>query len=496
MTTLSSDPAGAIERSREKQATIERSREARAIIDSTASGPILHFFISALFWLLAGSALALIASIKLHSPTFLADAEWLNFGRVRPAHLNTMVYGWATMGCIGVALWLMSRLCRAPLRGLGWLHLSAVLLNIGNLYGTYGILTGGSTSFEWLEYPKEAGLFLSAAFIPLVLAFIDMARRRKPGHIYVSQWYVMAAIFWFPWLYLTAQVLLLWRPVAAPAQPPLNWWYAHNALGLWFTPVGLAAAYYLIPKVLGKPIHSYYLSLIGFWSLAFFYAWNGMHHLIGGPYPAWLISISVVASVMMLVPVISVAINHHFTVKGSFAAVRASPTLRFVVFAAMSYTVTSVQGSITAFRAVSRVTHFTHYTVAHAHLGMYAFVTMMLFGTMYYMMPRLTGKEWPSRWLIRIHFWGCGLGVLHYWIVLSIGGIKQGLWMLDDSVPFMQIVVRMLPYLEQRSWAGAAMTLGHLAFATSFVWLLMSKPGSNTGPTLLGKISPGKEDAS
>jgi cytochrome c oxidase cbb3-type subunit 1 len=176
--------------------------------------------------------------------------------------------------------------------------------------------------------------------------------------------------------------------------------------------------------------------------------------------------------------------------------VRSSPTLRFVVFAAMSYTITSVQGSFTAIRAVSRVTHFTHYTVAHAHLGMYAFVTMMLFGTMYYMMPRLTGKEWPSRWLIRIHFWGCGLGVLHYWIILSIGGIKQGLWMLDDSIPFMEIVTRMLPYLEQRSWAGAAMAVGHLAFAISFFWLLMSKPGVVSGPTLLGRKSHGKEIAS
>jgi len=269
----------------------------------------------------------------------------------------------------------------------------------------------------------------------------------------------------------------------------MNWWYAHNALGLWFTPICLATAYYLIPKILGKPIHSYYLSVIGFWSLAFFYAWNGMHHLIGGPYPAWLISVSIVASLMMLIPVVTVAVNHHFTMRGSFGALRTSPTLRFVVFAAMSYTIVSVQGSLTAIRAVSRVTHFTHYTVAHAHMGMYAFVTMMLFGAMYYMMPRLIGKEWPSRWLIRIHFWGCALGVLHYWIILSIGGIKQGLWMLDPSVPFLDIVQRMLPYLEQRSWAGVAMTTGHIAFAISFIWLLMSKSNQDTGPTLLGKTN-------
>ena len=465
------------------------SRMERAQIDEAARGPVLHCFISALIWLLAGSALALLASIKLHSPTFLAGTDWLTFGRVRPAHLTTMVYGWATMACIGVSLWIMSRLCRAPLRGAGWLHLSATLLNAGNLVGTYGVLMGRSTSFEWLEYPREAGALIAAAFVPLIAVFADMARRRQPGHIYVSQWYLMASIFWFPWLYLTAQALLLWQPVAAPAQPPINWWFAHNVLGLWFTPICLAAAYYLIPKVLGRPIHSYYLSIVGFWSLAFFYAWNGMHHLIGGPYPAWLISVSIVASMMMFIPVATVAVNHHFTVYGSFSMVRSSPTLRFVVFAAMNYTLVSIQGSLMAVRAVSHVTHFTHYTIAHSHLGMYAFVTMMLFGAMYYMVPRLTGREWPSRRLISLHFWCCGLGVLHYFAVLSVAGIEEGYGLLNENVPFIDIVKRTLPYLEQRSWAGCAMTVGHLAFATSFVWLLLRKPHAQREATLLAAPS-------
>ncbi len=461
------------------------SRLDRANIDAAARGPVLHFFVSALLWLLAGSALALLASIKMHSPGFLAGTDWLTFGRVRPAHLTTMVYGWATMAGIGAALWMMSRLCRAPLQNTGWLHLSAVLLNAGNLVGTCGVLAGRSTAIEWLEYPREAGIFIAAAFVPLIIAFASMARRRQPGHIYVSQWYLMAAVFWFPWLYLTAEVLLLWQPVAAPAQPPVNWWFAHNVLGLWFTPVCLAAAYYLIPKVLGKPIHSYYLSIVGFWSLAFFYAWNGMHHLIGGPYPAWLISVSIVASLMMFIPVITVAVNHHFTVLGSFSYVRSSPTLRFVVFAAMNYTLVSVQGSLMAVRAVNHVTHFTHYTIAHSHLGMYAFVTMMLFGSMYYIMPRLTGREWPSRRLIQVHFWCCGLGVLHYFAVLSVAGIEEGYGLLNESVPFIDIVKHTLPYLVQRSWAGTAMTVGHLAFAINFVWLLLRQPGTQRQPTLL-----------
>ncbi|MDB6137582.1 MAG: rane protein [Verrucomicrobiaceae bacterium] len=467
-----------------------RSRAERAVIDAAASGPVLHFFISALVWLLAGSALALMASIKLHSPTFLADADWLTFGRVRPAHLTTMVYGWASMACIGVSIWIMSRLCRAPLRGSGWLHLSAVLLNAGNLVGTYGILMGHSMAFEWLEYPREAGVLITLAFVPLMAAFASMARRRQPGHIYVSQWYLMASIFWFPWLYLTTQVLLLWNPVAAPAQPPINWWYAHNVLGLWFTPVCLAAAYYLIPKVLGRPIHSYYLSIVGFWSLAFFYAWNGMHHLIGGPYPGWLISVSIVASLMMFIPVITVAVNHHSTVWGSFRMVKSSPTLRFVVFAAMCYTLVSIQGSLMAVRSLNHVTHFTHYTIAHSHLGMYAFVTMMLFGAMYYMMPRLTGREWPSPVLISIHFWCCALGVLHYFAVLTVAGIKEGLWLLDENVAFIDIVRAMLPYLEQRSWAGSVMTVGHLAFTVSFFWLLVRKPAAESKATLLATLAP------
>ncbi len=465
----------------------ERSRKARAAMDAAAAGPVIHYFASALFWLILGSVLAMLASIKLHSPALLDQADWLTFGRVRPAHLTTVAYGWSTMACIGVGLWLMSRLCRASMRHTGWLHLSALLLNLGNLAGVIGILGGRSTSIEWLEYPIEAGCLIAAGFLPVMWAFVDMARRRQPGHIYVSQWYLMAAVFWFPLLYITVQALMIWSPVAAPAQPPMNWWYAHNVLGLWFTPVCLAAAYYLIPKLIGKPIHSYYLSLVGFWSLAFFYAWNGMHHLVGGPYPAWMIGLSIVASFMMVVPVIAVAVNHHFTAFKDIGLVRTSPTFRFVVFATFSYTAVSLQGSSMAFRSLNKVTHFTHYTIGHSHLGMYAFVTMLLFGAIYYILPRVTGREWPSAWLIRVHFWCCGLGVLYYVMALSIGGVFQGMWLLDESVPFHAIVERMLPYLQQRSYAGMAMTVGHLAFITSFIWLLLRSPQPASRPTLLAR---------
>ncbi|MEM6820929.1 MAG: cbb3-type cytochrome c oxidase subunit I [Verrucomicrobiota bacterium] len=462
----------------------------RQLIDTRCRNIVTAFFSASLVWLLSGSALAIAASIKLHSPDFLTQSDWLTFGRVRPAHLNTMAYGWVSGASIGVGLWIMSRLTRVPLSKSPWLWAAFFLWNIGITVGTIGILRGDSTSIEWLEFPGYTAPFLLGAFAIAMFEIIRMMNKRPPGHVYISQWYILAAFCWFPWLYATAVILLVWFPVQAPAMPPINWWFAHNALGLWFTPVSLAAAYYLIPKVVGKPIHSYYLSMIGFWSLGFFYAWNGMHHLIGGPFPAWLISASIAASIMMLVPVITVAINHHMTMKGSFHYLKSSPTLRFVVFAAVSYTLVSVQGSSAAIRPLNQITHFTHYTIGHAHLGMYAFVTMMLFGAMYYIMPRLWNREWPSAFLIRSHFWLCALGVALMTFALSIGGWIQG-WELNKAEKgFMEILEITLPYLQARSLSGGILTLAHLMFTLSFLLLIFGWSPRGGTPTLLEANTP------
>jgi cytochrome c oxidase cbb3-type subunit 1 len=464
---------------------IALSRAQRVEVDQSLRGPAIHWFTGAVCWLLAGTVFALLASLKLTDPEFLANYRWLTFGRVRPAHLDAMVYGWLSAGSIAVTLWILGRLCRTPVRH-GWsLHVAAVFWNIGNLLGIIGILGGRSTSIEWLEYPGDTTPWLVLSFVIVMWHGVDMLRRRVKGHLYASQWYLFAALFWFPMLYVTAQTLLIWNPVSASAQGAVNWWFAHNVLGLWVTPIGLASAYYLIPKVIGRPIHSYYLSAIGFWALAFFYAWAGMHHLIGGPYPAWMISASVVSSVMMVVPVVTVGINHHMTMVGHFSALRWSPTLRFVVFGAMSYTLVSLQGSLTAIRAVNRVVHFTHYTIGHSHLGMYSFTTMMLFGSMYYMMPRLVGREWPSAFLIRLHFWSVAIGVVLYVGALTVGGIQQGFNLQNADMPFLEIVRRTLPYLRTRSWAGILMTIGHIAFAVSFFRIVLGKTRPAGEPTLL-----------
>ena len=432
----------------------------------------------AVVWLVLASVAGLISSIKMHEPDWWFQYWWITFGRIRPIHLNMVAYGWCSLAGIGVAIWLIPRLLKTELVGARYALVGGALWTIGVFAGTVAIAMGYSDGLEWLEYPWQIDILLviggALVGVPLWLTLLN----RKVKHLYVSVWYIGAGLLWFPILFLIANWPGLHFGVQ---QASMNWWFGHNVLGLWFTPIGLAASYYFIPKVIGKPIHSYNLSLLGFWSLAFFYSQVGGHHLIGGPVPSWLITISIVQSMMMVIPVFAVAVNQHMTVLGNFRALAYSPTLRFIVLGAMMYTAASVQGSLEALRSVNTITHFTHYTVAHAHLGLYGFFSMVMFGSIYFIMPRVMNWEWPYPKLISLHFWLVLVGFAIYFIWLSIGGWLQGLAMLDEKTPFMQSVALTIPYLKARSIGGGLMTLGHLVFAAHFFAM-----GWKFGPRRLG----------
>lgn len=465
-----------------------------AQIDRSLKGPVLFFLSCAVIWLLIGSAFGIISATKLHLPEFLGNIEALTFGRTRSIHLNLVAYGWTFNGVFGISLWLMYRLSRIELRN-GWVAvLGGVLWNIGVALGIGGILAGKMTSVEWLEMPKEVAPLLALAFLLIGTWNVVGFARREVGHVYVSQWYIIAAMFWLPMLYCVAQMMILWIPARGTVQAITNWWFAHNVLGLWMTPVGAAAMYYFIPKVLGKPIHSYYLSIVGFWSLALFYNWAGVHHLIGGPIPVWAQSAGIVASIMMVVPVTTTAINFHTTTYGreNWRIIWSSPTLRFVVFGAFNYTLSSVAGSIMALREVNVVTHFTNFTVGHAHHGMYAFVAMVYFGSIYFILPRLLCREWPSAILIKVHFWLTALGIFGYVLFMSIHGILQGMAMNNPSIPFLQISKDSHVWNALRTACGSTMTLGHVAFAINFFWMLLGTSASREkqGPTLFTATTP------
>ena len=365
------------------------------------------------------------------------------------------------------------------------LVVSAIVFNVGVLLGSIAILTGQNHGIEYLEFPAYVPPFIAVGVAMVSIWAMAMFHNRQEPHLYVSQWYIFGALFWFPWIYTAVNLMLVVYPVHGVTQASINWWYGHNVLAVWFTPMGLAAIYYVLPKILGRPIYSYYLSIIGFWSLALFYNWNGAHHLIGGPVPEWLVTVSIVASVMMFIPVGAVAVNHHMTMIKHFKALKYSPSLRFIVFGAMCYTAVSLQGSLQALRDVNRPTHFTHFVIAHAHLGLYGFYTMTMFGAMYYIMPRLTGWEWASSRLIRLHFWSSAIGIALYFIPLSYGGLMQGFKMLDTKIPFIDIVQYTKPWLRIRSVSGVLLATGHIAFAVLFVKNLLHWGERRTAPTLL-----------
>ena len=478
----SEDPARPADPSFTGDNTVQAAAiKARWTADQSSRTAVLTWLSSSIFWLVLGSLFGLVSSIKMHLPEFLAASEFLTFGRIRPAHLNAVTYGWASMAGIGVALFLIPRLFKTSLAGGKYAVFGAVIWNIGLILGLTAIIIGLSDGKEWLEFPWQIDILFVVGGALCAIPLLLTAANRQVEHLYVSSWYLMAALVWFPILFLIANLPFTF-PGASGAT--VNWWFAHNVLGLWVTPIGIGIAYYMIPKILGKPIISYQLSLIGFWSLALFYSQVGIHHIIGGPIPTWLVTLSIVHSVMMSIPVITVAINHHGTMMGNFGRLKDSPTLRFVWIGALMYTVASLQGSMEALRSVNVITHFTHYTIAHAHLGMYAFLSFILFGAIYFIMPRLTNWEWPWRRLISLHFWLVSVGIVIYVVSLTIAGWKQGVALLDAAMPFMDIVRMTMPALQARTVGGALMTLGHLVFAFHFVAMLTRRGIGNQQPTL------------
>jgi cytochrome c oxidase cbb3-type subunit 1 len=441
-------------------------------IDEVSRGPVRVLIASAVLWLVLGSIFGLISSLKMHWPDLLDQWAPLTFGRLRTLHLNAVAYGWSSLASLAAVMWLIPRIFHTPLRFPRLPLYGAVIWNAGLAAGLIAIALGWTDGLEWLEIPWQIDGALAVGGALFAIPLIASALSRQVNHIYVSGWYFIAALCWFPVLFIIANFPYVH---SGAEQAAVNWWFAHNVLGLWLTPLGVGIAYYFIPKIIGKPIYSYSLSLVGFWGLALFYSQVGIHHLIGGPVPTWLVNVSIVHSVMMFLPVIAVAVNQHVTVANNLWALRDSYPLRFVWLGALMYTAASLQGSVEALRSVNTIAHFTHYTVGHAHLGVYGFVAFVLFGFVYEVGPKLVGRPWPWPALIPLHYWLVLVGFAIYFVALTVGGWLQGKAMLDALRPFADSVTLLKPYLEARSLGGTLMTLGHFIFAFHVAALFMQR---------------------
>jgi cytochrome c oxidase cbb3-type subunit 1 len=467
----------------------------RAIIDASLRWPVMFFFTTAQTWLLAATALALIASVKMHSPWFLENWSWLTYGRVWPAFQNTLVYGWACPVGIGVTIWMLARLCRVSLRSALVPVISGIFWNIGVTVGVIAILSGNMRPFELLEFPRSSALLLFIALSLIAIWGVIMFRKRRPGHSYISSWYLVGALFWFPWLYGAANVMVGSPHVRGVVQACVAAWYAQNLLGYWFMAIGLGAIYYLIPKVIGRPVHSYQFAQLGFWSFALFWGWTGMTRMTGGPVPAWLPTVSIAATIMLLVPLATVTINYAKTIQGHTHMVYYSPTIRFTMFGAVAWSVSIIVFIIASLRTVDRVIHFTQFAVGQMQLVVYASFSMVMFGAMYYIVPRLVGCEWLSATFIRLHFWGSAYGMGLIILVSFIGGLAQGSAWLDPNLPPIEAVESVLPYMRVRSIAWIMLGLAHMLFFMHFVAMLLRLGQPSGTPTLFDEITEGGKKA-
>ncbi len=446
------------------------------IIDRSVRIPVLIFLGSGVFWLVVASGFWLLASSQIHTPaarwTFPGVA-WLSFGRAYPAFLNCFVYGWATCAGIGVGIWLLARFSRVPLRDPLFPILAAATWNIGLAVGVLSVLAGATTGKQMLEFPSYVAFILLLAFVIVGLWALTIFWARKPGPTYVSQWYILSAFLWFSWMYSTANILLNVASAPGPAQPAINWWYVGSLIDLWLTPIALGTAYYLIPKLIDRPIYSYKLALFGFWSLALLGGWTGMAHLIGGPLPAWMITASIVARVLMILPVLAVAANFHLTMKGKFEDLHWSHALRFAVIGAMAYTAYGFEGSLISTRTIAQITQFTFVTFGHAQLGLFGFYSMILFGAFYYIVPRLLDRQWLSPGFITAHFWLSTVGIGLLLFDLTMGGLIQGFGLQDPQVSMSAVSDLLGPFLLIQNFAVLLLVLANLAFAVAFALILL-----------------------
>jgi cytochrome c oxidase cbb3-type subunit 1 len=446
-----------------------------AEIDRSCCVPLLALFGGAALWLVVGSVLGMIASIKFHAPDFLANCAWLTYGRVQPAADNALLYGFCLPAGLGVVLWLLARIGHTPIRGAIIPVVAANLWHLGVLVGVTGILIGDNTGFTWLEFPRGGSVPIFFAYLLLALWAMMIFAGRRERALHPSQWFLVAALFWFPWIYSTANLFLVAWPVRGVVQAVIGWWFANNLLVVWTSLVGLGAAFYFLPKLGGRPLQSHYLALFVFWTLILFSSWCGMPP--GAPVPAWMPTLSAAATALLIVPLLAVFLVTWRTVRGSIMSNWSNTPFCFIGSGIDSFLLSGLMLMAMACPKISSVTNFTWFGPAETQLRLYGFFAMTMFGAVYYILPRAVGTEFPFPKLVRVHFWISLLGIVLLVVPLAIGGVVQGLKLQNPNIAFADTTQAMLPFLRVSTTGLLLMLLGNLLFFTNvigltFVWKL------------------------
>ena len=438
---------------------------------------VRQFAVMTIVWGIVGMAVGVLLAAQLAWPALNFDQPWITYSRIRPLHTNAVIFAFGGCALFATSYYVVQRTCHvrlfcAPLAAFtfwGWqtvILLAAITLPLGI-----------TTTKEYAELEWPIDLLIAVVWVSYAVVFLGTIVKRKVRHIYVANWFYAAFIVAVAMLHIVNSAALpvsFWKSYSAYSgvqDAMIQWWYGHNAVGFFLTAGFLGMMYYFVPKQAGRPVYSYRLSIVHFWALIFTYIWAGPHHLHYTALPDWAQSLGMVMSVILLAPSWGGMINGIMTLSGAWEKLRTDPVLRFLIVSISFYGMSTFEGPMMAIKTVNALSHYTDWTIGHVHAGALGWVAMISIGAMYYLIPRLFGRELYSTRLVEVHFWTATIGIVLYITAMWVAGIMQGLmWRAVNedgtlTYSFVEAVASMHPFYVIRFLGGALFLGGMLVMA-------------------------------
>ncbi len=456
--------------------------------------PVKLLIYPALLFMILGMTVGVFMAFNSFVFADYFAGEYIHFGRIRPVHVHSVVFLWLYSVGVGFFFYFVPRLCGVSIWSSKMAYISIGLWWFSLVISTYSYPFGTNSGWEYAEFPNFVwwipvkSLFVAGWLMVVVNLFMTIANRRYQ-QMYVSLWYTMGTLIWTTFVFLTGNYAVNWVPEGI-SRVNVNFFYVHNLVGLVVTPMGLAAAYYFLPKLTNAPIHSHRLSMIGFWSIAFVYGWIGAHHMIHGPISQWLQTVSIIFSIWLFIPVFTVVHNLFYSLLPKWKEYTQSAAVRFLMMGVMFYFVTCVQGPLMALRNINEITSKTDWVIGHSHISLYSTFTFFAFAGVYQVIPTITKKALWSKQLADWHFSLNMLGSIPFILTLSLGGFYQGmLWSkwaegTDyaqyhnqlSSLPFLETIAEMQPLWMLRAVGGFIILAANIIFVVNIFNTVMLKP--------------------
>ena len=438
---------------------------------------VRQFTIMTVVWGIVGMLVGVVIAAQLAWPALNFDIAWLSFGRLRPLHTNAVIFAFGGSALFATSYYVVQRTCHTrlfagPLAAFtfwGWqlvIVLAAVSLPLGYT---------ASKEYAELEWPID--VLIAVVWVAYAIVFFGTLMKRKIRHIYVANWFFGGFIITIAFLHIVNSAALpvsltkSYSAYAGVQDAMIQWWYGHNAVGFFLTAGFLGIMYYFMPKQAGRPVYSYRLSVVHFWALVFTYIWAGPHHLHFTALPDWTQSLGMVFSIILLAPSWGGMINGIMTLSGAWEKLRTDPILKFLVVSISFYGMSTFEGPMMSIKTVNALSHYTDWTIGHVHSGALGWVGMISIGAMYFLIPRLFGREIYSKRLIETHFWLATIGIVLYIAAMWISGVMQGLmWRAVNpdgtlTYSFVETVQAMHPYYVIRLLGGILYLSGMLLMA-------------------------------